>query len=237
MTAPEPSPDSTTADQRAATGVALSAETLREKAKLPGVLFRDGVYYDQAEPVMEWQWSHLIWPLIQGLDFECVVDLAAGHGRNSARLLPQARRLILVDINQECLDFCRVRFSAHPNVEYVKTDGTSLNGIADNSVSLLYTFDAMVHFDSDIVRHYLREFQRVLKPGGSCFCHHSNFTGNPGEDFARTNHWRNFMSKEMFAHYALKEGLTVVSQQVIDWSEPALDCLSVLRKPSQSAGA
>ena len=36
----------------------------------------------------------------------------------------------------------------------------------------------MVHFDSDVVRAYLKEFRRILKPGGHGFCHHSNYTGS-----------------------------------------------------------
>lgn len=44
---------------------------------------------------------------------------------------------------------------------------------------------------------------------------------------------RNFMSTELFAHYAHKEGLSVASQRVIDWGgNPGLDCLSLLRKPN-----
>jgi len=37
------------------------------------------------------------------------------------------------------------------------------------------------------------------------------------------------MSKEMFAHYALKEGLKILSQRVISWSEePDIDCLTLV---------
>jgi ubiquinone/menaquinone biosynthesis C-methylase UbiE len=98
-------------------------------------------------------------------------------------------------------------------------------------VTLVYTFDSMVHFDSDVIRAYMKEFYRILKPGGHCFCHHSNYTGNPGGDFTTNPHWRNFMSKELFAHYAIKEGFKIIEQKVIDWSVPNLDCLSLIQKP------
>jgi hypothetical protein len=40
------------------------------------------------------------------------------------------------------------------------------------------------------------------------------------------------MSKELFGHYARKEGLSVVTQRVIDWAgKPQLDCLSLVQKP------
>lgn len=89
----------------------------------------------------------------------------------------------------------------------------------------------MVHFDSDVVRAYLREFHRILGPSGRGFCHHSNYTANPAGDFHEAAHWRNFMSQELFAHYCAKEGLTVLKSKVIDWPEyPQLDCFTLFSK-------
>ena len=182
---------------------------------------------------MNYQWETLIWPLIKDMDFTCVVDLAAGHGRNSAKLLQHANQLIIVDINQECIDYCKERFCGTKNIQYIKNDGFSLKELKNESVTLIYCFDSMVHFDSEVIRAYLFEFYRVLKKGGSCFCHHSNYTGNPGGDFTQFSHWRNFMSKELFAHYSIMAGLQVVGQHVIDWKEERdLDCLTIPRKVS-----
>ena len=188
-------------------------------------------YHLDAEAGMDEQWTTLIWLLIKDSDFSVTVDLAAGYGRNSVKLLPQAGLLILVDINQECIDYCRRRFQDRPNVRFVKNDGASLKEIGDASVTFVYSFDAMVHFDSDVVRSYLREFQRILKPGGTCFCHHSNSMAQPGGGLTPP-HSRNFMSKELYAHYGMKAGLTVVQQTVIEWGGcKNLDCLSTLKKP------
>jgi ubiquinone/menaquinone biosynthesis C-methylase UbiE len=187
-------------------------------------------YYEAAENDMDQQWRDLIWPFIRDCDFTCVVDLAAGHGRNSNKLKDVSKKIYLVDINEENLDYCRKRFALDARFLFLKTDGVSLAGIRNDEVTLVYCFDSMVHFDSDVVRAYLREFRRVLKPGGQGFCHHSNFTKNPGGDFRQTPHWRNFMSQELFAHYCHKEGLTVVNSKVIDWSEPALDCFTLFKK-------
>jgi hypothetical protein len=90
----------------------------------------------------------------------------------------------------------------------------------------------MVHFDSDVVRAYIAEFARVVRPGGHVFCHHSNYSGNPTGDFRAVLAWRNFMTKELFAHYAAKEGFEVVSQRVIDWlgDHSDIDCFSLLKK-------
>lgn len=188
-------------------------------------------YHLDAEAGMEQQWQTLIWPLIKDADFSVVVDVAAGFGRNSAKLLPYAGQLIVTDINQKCIDACRQRFRGQPHVRFIKNDGRSLKEIAAESVTLVYSFDAMVHFDSDIVRAYLREFHRILKPGGRCFIHHSNDTERPGGGLVPP-HSRNFMSVELFAHYSLKSGLEVTHQQVIDWGDfKNLDGLTMLRKP------
>jgi ubiquinone/menaquinone biosynthesis C-methylase UbiE len=200
----------------------------------PDQLPPDGLkYYLDAEKATDDQWRTIIWPMIKGLDFSVCLDLAAGYGRHSAQLLQQGGQVIVVDINQPAIDFCRERFKGNDKVRCLLTDGYSLKGVEDKSVTLVFSFDAMVHFDSDVVRAYLQEFTRILRPGGSCFIHHSNFTGDPAGDIDRVPHRRNFMSRELMAHYALKSGLTVTRQQLLDWSEPKLDCLTILRKPSR----
>ncbi|AGC43790.1 hypothetical protein MYSTI_02474 [Myxococcus stipitatus DSM 14675] len=203
-------------------------------AKEVGDDWKEHAYYEEVERFMPDAWKNLIWPVIGECEFSSIVDLAAGHGRNTEFLLPLARSLHVVDINKENIDFCRHRFKGRDShVRYVVNDGSSLSALRDDSVTLVYCFDAMVHFDSDVVRNYLREFFRILEPGAHAFIHHSNYTSNPGGRWMDNPNIRNFMSKELFAHYAHKEGLTVSFQKVIEWGgNPALDCLSLLRKPN-----
>ncbi len=219
-----------TSKSRIGPRVGGSRRVILENARWSGTEFRNSPYYDMAEPHMEVQWKHTIWPLIQHADFSCVLDLAAGHGRNSAMLEAVADRIIIVDITQENIDYCRKRFQGDDRFTFIKNDGLSLNGVADASVSLVYSFDSMVHFDSDVMREYLKEFRRVLKPGGTGFIHHSNYTGDPTGNFTTAPHWRNFMSKELFAHYCYKSGLEVIEQHVMDWEVSRLDCLSIFRR-------
>lgn len=187
-------------------------------------------YYDSAEQYMEDAWTHTIWPFISQCDFSCVVDLAAGHGRNTRKLREISNKLYVVDINEENIQFCRERFAGDDKIIFIQNDGCTLNGISDEEVTLIYCFDAMVHFDSDIVRAYLSEFHRVLKPGGYGFCHHSNYDKNPGEQFRDNPGWRNFMSQPLFIHYCVKENLEVVRSRIIDWDTPSQDCLTLFRK-------
>jgi len=188
-------------------------------------------YYESAEQWIEQAWSQTVWPFIQECDFSCVVDLAAGHGRNTRKLLELAKQLYLVDINEDNIRFCRQRFATEKKITYIQNDGFTLNGVPSGEVSLVYCFDAMGHFDSDVIRSYLHDFSRVLKPGGYGFCHHSNYDRNPGGDIHDNPGWRNFMSQNLFHHYCAKEGLEVVKSQIIDWDTPKQDCVTLFRKP------
>jgi SAM-dependent methyltransferase len=206
------------------------------KARLSGDPFKESIYFEIAEPVMDWQLERIILPLLDRyqneIAYTAVLDFAAGYGRNSAWLKERAKHLTLVDINKKSIVRCQKRFAGDERFTYIVTDGASLTGIASESITLLYTFDSMVHFGSDVVQAYLPEFKRVLKSGCYGFCHHSHYTANPGGDFRDNPHWRNFMSKELFAHMLVKAGLEVVEQQIIDWGEVTnLDCVTLFRKP------
>jgi SAM-dependent methyltransferase len=215
-----------------------AASRLRKRASAEGAIWKNHPYFDQAEDSLLPQWTGLIWPMIEDCDFTSVVDLAAGHGRNSEQLRHVAGQITIVDVNRENIDFCKVRFAGDAKFSFVTNDGCRLRGIGNESVSMIYCFDAMVHFDSDVVRAYLAEFRRVLKPGGRGFCHHSNYTGNPAGDFLNDPNWRNFMSQELFHHCCAKEGLAVVRSRVVDWTgAPGHDCVTVFEKPVRPTDA
>ena len=196
--------------------------------------WKRAAYYDDAEHAMDGQWQTLIWPRIRHCNFDVVVDLAAGHGRNSRKLLDHAKRLFIVDVNEENISFCRSRFADQSNVTIFRNNGYSLQPIGDQAVSLRSWFDAMVHFDSDVVRSYLGEITRVLRVGGHAFLHHSNMSSNPTGSHRDTPGWRHFMTKELMAHWAAKAGLGVESQEVFDWRPGAgiSDCFTLLKRES-----
>lgn len=192
---------------------------MQDKAHVSGDPFKSSGYFRLAERTMAHQWDYFIWPRISGLDRSVVIDLACGHGRNTERLAAVSGRVIALDINQECVEATQKRVAGFSNVEVRRIDGSSLEGVPDASVSLVYCWDAMVHFEHDVVALYVKEFARVLRPGGAGFIHHSNWTGGRGTDFRTQPHWRNYMSREIFRDLLQSAGLAVVSQDVIDWDE------------------
>lgn len=205
--------------------------TLNESAKYSGDPWVPGnQYFVLAEENMDQSWKKLIWPVIKDCNFEIVVDLAAGHGRNSAKLIEYASKLIVMDIQPGNVEVCRKRFEGNLNVTSTICSGYDLSPLPDESVTLVYSFDAMVHFNPDVVQSYLNDTYRTLKPGGRGFFHHSNFTG--GKDWKTNPGSRNYMSKAIFADYAKVAGLSLLDQRVIDWGQrPQLDCLTLVEKP------
>jgi len=209
----------------------VSVEKLKELAAYSGDPWTpDNEYFAHAEPFMEPLWKQLLQPFLEGCDFTHTVDLAAGHGRNSIILSTLAERLTIIDIQPSNIEICRRRFGNRKNIEFFVNNGFDMRPVRDEDVTLVYCFDAMVHFDSDVVRSYLCDTRRVLLPGGRGFFHHSNYTG--GDDWRTNVEARNFMSKVWFAHYAQKEGLKVLNQRLIEWSGIAdLDCLTLVERP------
>lgn len=208
----------------------ITAEELSKLAAYSGDPWTpENSYFTEAEAYMEPMWKGLVQPFIEGCSFSHTIDLAAGHGRNSVILSTLAERLTIMDIQPGNIDVCKRRFADRKGIEFFVNNGYDLQPVRDGDVTLVYCFDAMVHFDSDVIRSYLRDTRRVLAPGARGFFHHSNYTG--GHDWRTNTQARNFMTKEMFAHYALKEGLNVLSQRVIDWSdEPKIDCLTLVER-------
>ncbi|WP_019505374.1 Stf0 family sulfotransferase [Pleurocapsa sp. PCC 7319] len=209
-------------------------ETLTEVTKR----WVDTPYYDNVENIATQQWKNIIHPFIKdfSIDYGNVLELAVGHGRITNILLEISEQVIGVDVLQENIDFCSERFQNCSNLKLLKNNGVTIKDIASNSISFIICFDSMIHFDSDVVRIYLHEFKRILKPGAYGFLHHSNFDKNPEGDFSRAPHARNFMTEKLFRHYAFKSGLKVVKSHVIGWGKgdkhfPEHDCLSMIMKP------
>ena len=217
-----------------------SSDRLRETVKAEAFLWGAEVaelYHGIAASHMDAQWDTIIQPILAqySIDYSSTIDFAAGYGRNTRKLLDAgAEHVTMVDVNPDCVahlinDFPRDRTTA------VLTDGTSLSHLKTAAFTFLYTFDAMVHFDLEIVMSYIPEFARVLRPGAYAFVHHSNYTANPGGDFRENPHWRNFMSAAIFKHIAVRSGFDVIQQETFRWGEPDIDCITVLYRKMPTA--
>lgn len=197
----------------------------------------DGFFAD-AEMAMKKQWDNIIWPIIANEDFTHVLDLACGYGRNTEMLRHLAKTVDMVDVNETQIETCKKRFGGQIDgcrFRYHHTDGNSLSGIENSSISFVYSWASMVHFDKLVVRSYVDEIARVLRSGGSAFLHSSNYgvfaadsawTKNPGN--------RSDMTADLMRQFAEEAGLNVKFQRLSGKSDGRgiddLDCITLLAK-------
>jgi ubiquinone/menaquinone biosynthesis C-methylase UbiE len=209
--------------------------SLEDEILIVGEPWADSPYYDDAE-----RWTHVFWTpgtefrrMFDKLDLTEVVELACGHGRHAATIANQATHITLMDIFDSNLDFCKKRLENHKNVSFLKGDGGSFRPLMDASVTSIFCYDAMVHFSPEIIRSYLVDTARVLKPGGKAFFHHSNYPAPLDQHYGLNPHARNHMTASLFSTYATAAGLDIVESKIIPWGEMSdLDCLTLVAKPN-----
>jgi SAM-dependent methyltransferase len=191
----------------------------------------DGHFRD-AEGHFYEQWIGTIRPLIEDFDFSTVLELSPGAGRNTEKLSELTTRLIAVDYNQDALRQTQARLNLSGNkceITYHHNNGCDLRMVPDASVTAIYCWDSAVHFDKSVVSGYIREFSRVLKPGGSGFLHHSDLGDRAHKNIKRNPHWRSNVSKEFVAEQCRTSGLEVVMQQRVPWP-PVVDFATTFSK-------
>jgi SAM-dependent methyltransferase len=195
-------------------------------------------------------WSRTVFPRIQRfVPTGTVLEIGPGFGRWTQYLRQLCQRLILVDLSERCIAACRERFAGEPHIEYIANDGASLECVADGSVDFIFSFDSLVHAESDAVGAYLAQAARKLKRGGAGFVHHSNLgafvhprTGEIRRFVTRRNWRAESMSSDVFRRLCDDAGLACRSQELINWIGrgrnadrhrldgrciPLTDCLSV----------
>ncbi len=211
--------------------------------------------YDWKEAGEEWsqpwgssaaQWEGAIFPRIRDcLPARTILEIAPGFGRWTHYLKDYCQELWAVDKSRDCIDACRERFGSDLHVHCHLNDGRSLEMVPDSSVDFVFSFDSFVHPDREIVEGYLRQLRAKLRIGGKGFIHHSNFgayVDSPRErlptflakplikvgilDWA---HHRNpDMTAELFQALCKENGLTCISQELVNWrGRRLIDCLSL----------
>ena len=195
-------------------------------------------YYEDAE---RWTWlfwsdAHAFKPLFEQLDLTRVLELACGHGRHGEYLLHHYKErlgyLIMMDVLESNVAYCRARLGQQTDVLIAVNNGADFQPVETGSLTAIFCYDAMVHFDRRLVLSYLQDASRVLVPGGKALFHHSNCNVDPDSNFASNPHARAFMSGALFATYSQRCGLELLQQRTMDWGEePSLDCLTLLAKP------
>jgi 2-polyprenyl-3-methyl-5-hydroxy-6-metoxy-1,4-benzoquinol methylase len=190
----------------------------------------------------EAQWVGSILPRIHGLiSTGTILEIAPGFGRWTDYLRKYCEQLVVVDLSEKCIKACQQRFAAENNISYHVNDGKSLAMIPDNSIDFVFSFDSLVHAESDVLETYLAQLATKLKPNGVGFIHHSNLGAYqsafaaiaqiPREQRAgivdplllEPTHWRAAsMTAKLFETYCDRANLQCIGQELVNWGNQGL---------------
>ncbi|WP_343233334.1 class I SAM-dependent methyltransferase [Streptomonospora sp. PA3] len=95
------------------------------------------------------------------------LDFGCGAGRLSNALAAHFARVVGVDIAPTMLDEARRLDRSGGRVDFRLNDRPDLAAFADDSFDLVYTDLVLQHLPPKLAEGYLREFVRVLRPGGA----------------------------------------------------------------------
>ena len=191
-------------------------------------------------PYGEWKQSIVEAFIYSNIDENShALEIAPGHGRWSEFLIKRAKRVMLVDLSPNCIEFCKERFSEFDNVDYFVNNGKSLDFVSNNSIDFVWSYDSFVHMEKDVIESYFAEISRALRPKGKAIIHHAGrrnaalrlqFMRKLGKRMAfhydvisfddKRGNWggRSNISRELIAKVAKKYGLEV-EDQVDTWGE------------------
>ncbi len=173
----------------------------------------------------ETQWNRTILPRIQPfLPRPSILEIGPGRGRWTERLRTQCERLTLVDLSPRCIEYCQTRFADDLRMSYFVNDGLSLSMIPDRSIDFVFSFDSLVHADSNVCRAYVHQIARKLTPQGCCFLHHSNLGEYQDQLDDSTSflveHWRDrSMTGELMLQYCDEAHLSCFRQELLVWRD------------------
>jgi SAM-dependent methyltransferase len=95
------------------------------------------------------------------------LEIGCGPGRLMGAMAPHFGEIHGVDISEEMAALARQRLKAFPHAHVHVTPDSSLSMFPEGHFDFIYSYTVFQHIPSrDVVLGYLREAQRVLKPGG-----------------------------------------------------------------------
>lgn len=174
-----------------------------------------------------WRPETIFRQMFDRLDQTSIVEVACGQGRHAANIVDTAGKLWLMDTSVDAIKFVEKRFEGKSNVVPMLSETGDTIDLPDNSVTAIFSYDAMVHFELTTIGAYFYEAARILVPGGRALFHHSAYDAAPARPFKDNPGWRNFMSKDVIIYFASRAGLEI--EEAVPSGE--LDQVTLLRKP------
>jgi SAM-dependent methyltransferase len=94
------------------------------------------------------------------------LDFGSGAGRLTRALARHFDQVVGVDVSASMVDCARRLNADLANATFIENRSTRLEGIADQSIDLVYSNMTLQHMPANLALGYVGEFLRVLAPGG-----------------------------------------------------------------------
>ncbi len=98
-----------------------------------------------------------------------VLELGCGVGRIGRELSPHCGHWIGVDISENMINHAQTRLAERQNASFHQLTRTSLDMLEDDSIDKAYSIAVFCHMDKEDLYLYLRELNRIIRPGGLIF--------------------------------------------------------------------
>jgi SAM-dependent methyltransferase len=95
-----------------------------------------------------------------------VLELGCGVGRIGRELAPHCAHWTGVDISERMIAHARARLGHLGDTEFHQLERTSLEAVADASLTKAYSVAVLCHMDKEDLYLYLQELHRAVRPGG-----------------------------------------------------------------------
>ena len=130
--------------------------------------------------IREWVYSLIDWS-----NATSVLDLGCGSGadlREIARLRPSDASLIGIDSSEKAIEAAQAQSQGDERLTFLEADATNGLSFADDSLDVAFSKNALECIVDK--NAFLREVQRVLRPGGKVLCAHYDWDSQliDGED-------------------------------------------------------
>ena len=140
-----------------------------------------------------------------------VLDFGCGPGYLAREVSHHVRRVIACDISVGTIA-CAKTINSAPNIRYDVNGDDNLPAVPDASINVLYSVAVFQHLPKDRALPLMREFKRVLKPGGTALIHTILTQPNRQESHPDTMPWPQKRTALRLVMYNEAEWLDIADQ-------------------------
>jgi SAM-dependent methyltransferase len=119
-----------------------------------------------------------------------VLELGPGTGRMTRHVIGRCKRMILVDYSAMVCEWLQEYLRGRGDFSIHKIDAPDMRDIGDSVVDLGFAFGVLEHVDLDDTYEFLREFHRVLRPGGAFWFNFDTLATQGGLEWFRNERSR-----------------------------------------------